>query len=59
MLNENLKNTKNHTTISIPKSCSDMIDGLRNFYSIKLSIPLTRGETVGKAIEQEFKRNVK
>lgn len=59
MLKENLKNSKNHTTISIPNVAVDFIPPLRKFYSEKMKIPLTKGETVAKALESEFKRNVK
>ena len=59
MNKKELNNIKNHTTISIPKSSVRFIEPLRSKYSEKLGLPLTRGETVGKALEEEFGRNVK
>lgn len=59
MNEENLKNAKKHTTISIPKEAVPFIKPLREFYSEKLRISLTKGEAVAKALESDFKRNVK
>ena len=58
MNKKELNNIKKHTTISIPKSSIRFIDPLRSKYSEKIGLPLTRGETVGKALEEEFLRNV-
>lgn len=54
----NLSTAKNHTTISIPKTSVKFIEPLRSKYSEKFGLPLTKGETVGKALEEEFGRNV-
>lgn len=59
MIKTNLTTTKKHTTISIPKASVEYIKQLRDFYSQKFSISLTKGEAVAKALEAEFKRNVK
>lgn len=58
MNNKELSKIKNHTTISIPKRSVEYIEPLRSKYSEKFGLPLTRGETVGKALEEEFGRNV-
>ena len=59
MTKTNLKNVKMHTTISIPKSACKFIEPLRSHYSTELNIPLTRGETVAKALESEHDRYAK
>lgn len=59
MIREKLKSAKNHTTISIPKTSEEYIQPLREFYSRKMKLPLTKGEAVAKALESEFLRNVK
>ena len=59
MNKKEISNIKNHTTISIPKKSVSYIEPLRSKYSDKFGIPLTKGETVGKALEEEFRRNVK
>lgn len=53
------KNMKEHTTISIPKYATEYIEPLRDVYSKKFGLPLTRGESVAKALEAEYKRNAK
>ena len=58
MNKKELSNIKNHTTISIPKKSVKYIEPLRSKYSDKFGLPLTKGETVGKALEEEFRRNV-
>lgn len=50
---------KGHTTISIPKYATEYIEPLRDAYSKKFGLPLTRGESVAKALEAEYKRNAK
>lgn len=57
MNKKELSNNKIHTTISIPKASLKYIEPLRSRYSEKLGLPLTRGETVGKALEEEYWRN--
>ena len=59
MTKMNLKIAKMHTTISIPKSACKFIEPLRTLYSGMLNIPLTRGETVAKALESEHDRYAK
>lgn len=49
-------NNRKYTTISIPKAFEDYIPKLQKSYSDIKGVNVSRGETVGIAIKNEFER---
>lgn len=50
-------NNRNYTTISIPKNFVHLIPKLQNTYAKKMGLNVSRGETVGIAVKNEFEKN--
>lgn len=51
-----ITNNRKYTTISIPKTFEDFIPKLQKAYSALKGVSVSRGETVGIAIKNEFER---
>ena len=49
---------RKYTTISIPKKFDDFIPALQKAYSESTGINVSRGETVGMAIKNEYEKNL-
>ena len=50
-------NNRNYTTISIPKHFEHLIPKLQKTYAEKMGWNVSRGETVGIAVKNEFEKN--
>lgn len=48
---------RNYTTISIPKNFKHLIPKLQKTYAEKMGLNISRGETVGIAVKNEFEKN--
>lgn len=51
-----ITNNRKYTTISIPKAFESYIPKLQKTYSESKGVSVSRGETVGIAIKNEFER---
>ena len=50
-------NSRNYTTISIPKNFNTLIPKLQKTYAEKMGVNVSRGETVGIALKNEVEKN--
>ena len=50
-------NSRKYTTISIPKNFEHLIPKLQKAYAENMGLNVSRGETVGIAIKNEFEKN--
>jgi len=50
-------NNRKYTTISIPKNFENFIPKLQKVYSKTTGCNVSRGETVGLAVKNEFENN--